>query len=488
MKKVTASLLIILFTVLVSITAGCMVKNIKTSDKTKTSNNAPQYPFPHYTEYAVTPMMPDKKNAKNIEDSIISLFRNILLNDLIIDSNSPQNKEEFRMVIRHSQEQEANEGSIKVSHINVSESQGYGMMIIAYIAGCEEKLNIPESNWILGSTSLKDYYDAMLRTVIAFPSIIAPHLFTWELFGFPAGENTNKTGYKTVKGVKTAPFTIDRKGGDSATDGDMDIIYSLLLADKQWGSGGKYNYIQIARDMLDDLWNYCVHDEYHTLLLGDWAKNSTYDTFASASRPSDFIISHLKVYKEADPAHNWQAVIDATYNIIKEIRESQNVAGSNNGLMPDFVIRGETGWEIPSENFIEDYDGDFSYNACRVPWRLGIDYLLYGNTAISNSSLYDLVIKPLDNFAINFTGGNPRKLGPLHMNGKPFSWTDPDLFAPPFLVTAAATGANQEWVNALWNFNGLTKYNRDTYGDYIKLLVMLTVSGCYWLPEKFTEN
>jgi len=461
-----------------------MVKNNKTAYKTKTSNNTPipQFPFPHYTKYAVSPMIPDNKTQKILEDNIIELFRNILLNDLIVDSNAPQNKDEFRMVIRHSQEEEVNEGAFKVSHINVSESQGYGMMIIVYMAGCEEKLNFSENNWIFGSKSLKDYYDAMLRTVMTFPSLIAPRLFTWELFGFTAdGENRN--GYKTVNGIKTAPFTSGREG-DCATDGDMDIIYSLILADRQWGSGGKYNYINIAKNMLDDLWKYCVHDKYHTLLLGDWAKNSANDVSANASRPSDFIISHLKTYKKVDPRNNWQAVIDATYNIIKEIRDGQNAAGNNNGLMPDFVTRGETGWEIPCENFIEDYDSDFSYNACRIPWRLGTDYLLYGNTAIGNSSLYDLIIKPLDDFAINYTGGSPEKLCPLFMNGKPFSWTDPDLFAPPFLVTAAATGANQEWVNALWNFNGLAKYNGDTYGDYIKLLVMLTVSGGYWLPEK----
>jgi hypothetical protein len=441
----------------------------------------PQHPFPYYTKYAVTPMMPDNKTKKISEDAIISLFRNILLNDLIIDSNAPQNKDEFRMVIRHSQELEENEKSVKASHINVSESQGYGMMIIAYMAGSEEKLKFSEDNWIFGSTNLKDYYDAMLRTVIAFPSVIAPSLFTWELFGFPA-DKRNRNGYKTLKGIKTAPFTPDNRESDCATDGDMDIIYSLILADRQWGSCGKYNYINIAKNMLNDLWKYCVHDKYHTLLLGDWAKNSDNDVSANASRPSDFIISHLKTYKEVDPEHNWQAVIDATYNLIKEIRDGQNAKGNNNGLMPDFVTRGKAGWEIPCENFIEDYDGDFSYNACRVPWRLGTDYLLYGNTTIGNSSLYDLIIKPLDDFAKNYTGGSPEKLGPLYMNGKPFDWTEPDLFAPPFLVTAAAAGINQEWVNALWNFSGLAKYNSDTYGDYIKLLVMLTVSGGYWKP------
>ncbi len=37
---------------------------------------------------------------------------------------------------------------------------------------------------------------------------------------------------------------------DSATDGDLDIAYSLLLAHKQWGSNGTVNYLKEAQDMI----------------------------------------------------------------------------------------------------------------------------------------------------------------------------------------------------------------------------------------------
>ena len=35
-------------------------------------------------------------------------------------------------------------------------------------------------------------------------------------------------------------FRIDGPESGSATDGDLDIAFALLLADKQWGSGGAY--------------------------------------------------------------------------------------------------------------------------------------------------------------------------------------------------------------------------------------------------------
>src|SRR5262245_66006088 len=42
------------------------------------------------------------------------------------------------------------------------------------------------------------------------------------------------------------------KDQDSATDGDMDIAYALLLADRQWGSNGKINYLEEARKIITD--------------------------------------------------------------------------------------------------------------------------------------------------------------------------------------------------------------------------------------------
>ena len=37
----------------------------------------------------------------------------------------------------------------------------------------------------------------------------------------------------------------------SATDGDMDIAYSLLLADKQWGSDGEIDYLKQGKKVID---------------------------------------------------------------------------------------------------------------------------------------------------------------------------------------------------------------------------------------------
>ena len=477
------SIIIGLFTL-----AGCkpqVIDDPETIDPGAIGNDYANYPFPQQAKYAIDPLLPSDKTLAEIDGMILNLFKQILLTDLIVDANGPQTKEEFRLVFRHYLEWEIEEGEIEVSHINVSESQGYGMMMLAYMAGCEDALQLGSQQWLFGCDKLQDYFDAMLRTVIAFPSITGEnnHLFTWELTGYPR-DGENQTGYKeTAAGFKTAPFTLDTKGGDSATDGDMDIIYALLLADKQWGSAGSYNYKQIALDMLEDFWKYCVHQEYYTLLLGDWANTVDEKVLRDATRTSDFIMSHLKVYAAVDKAHDWQKVIDATYEVIKEIRDAEIKKGRNNGLLPDFVVRSKGKWAVPKAGVLEgDEDNAFAYNACRIPWRLGTDYLLFGDTRIGDKSLAEYIIKPLDDFMRTYTKGDMEKMGPLFLSGKPMDWDDAETFAPELLVTAAGNGYDQDWVNQVWAYEGLKIYRGNNYGDYITLFSMLTAAGYYWLP------
>jgi len=466
--------------------AGCA-----TREGGETPEAAPaRFPFPQHAfdQFTVRPMMPGVVTPAEMDDMIIDLFRRILRNDLIVDSTGPQTRAGFRLVFRHVQDWEIQQG--RVSHITTSESHGYGMMILAYMAGSEERLGLFPHEWIFGG-NIKDYFDAMLRTLLAFPSDRS-RMMTWRLFGYRQingrpGIDFTWNGYRLVNGVKTAPFNRADWGANSATDGDMDIIYALILADRQWGSDGRYDYIGIARSMLAELWRHCVHPEYRTLLLGDWAAIGN-PVLRTATRTSDFIISHLKAFREIDPAHDWQSVIDATFNVVREIRDAQNAAGNANGLLPDFAIRESGRWTIPPGQILESpQDGAYNFNAVRVPWRLGTGYMLFGNAEIDDSTLFDYSIRPLDDFARAFHAGHGLgALGPLNMDGtRVHPWSASDLFAPPFAVTAAAVGYSQQWIDAFWGSaipGGMNEYRGDTYGDYIRLIVLLTLTGNYWCP------
>ncbi len=92
------------------------------------------------------------------------------------------------------------EGS--AAHYTVSEGQGYGMLIAVYMAGHD-----PEA---------RDVFDGLYRYARAHPSALTPNLMAWA-----QDEDCRHVG-----------------GDDSATDGDLDIAYALLLADRQWAAKG----------------------------------------------------------------------------------------------------------------------------------------------------------------------------------------------------------------------------------------------------------
>ena len=465
--RATASLSFALFSaVVLSLLTGC-------------ATGASPKLFPQYSSgsLAVAPLLPSTLDRDRINGMAVDLFVNILRNDLIVDSSGPQTADAFRLTFRGA------------SHVATSVSHGYGMLMLTYMAGSEDKLGFSTEDWILGSTNLKDYFDAMLRTVLQFPSA-GSDLFTGLLVGY---ENRAGGEYTQANGFKTAPFANNSGDSNSITDGDMDIIYSLILADRQWGSRGPHNYIGIARKMLAGLWENCVQRQHNFLLLGDWVNDSADSDLRNVTRTSSFMLSHLVAFKAVDSRHNWGAVIDACTGAIEEIRNSQNALGNRNGLLPDLLVFRDGGWEI-AQNITGAYDNAFAYNAVTVPWRLGTSYMLLGNVPVGSSTLYDSIIKPLDDFARTFTGGsNLSRLGPLQMNGTPI-WADPDLFVPPFAVTASVAGADQRWVDTFWGyapnprntdaFQGLGIYQGDAsyYGDYVRMLVLLAVSGNYWMP------
>jgi hypothetical protein len=446
----------------------------------------PNYPFPTRGNYAVEPMLASNRTEEERHGLMVGLLRDILLNNLIVDSNGPQERDSFRMVLQHS-------GHIEngIRNITTSETHGYGMMMLAYMAGSEEQLDLSPEQWRNGSENLKDYFDAMLRTVIAFPAASpGSALFTWKLTGRREDVKEEGDGKSYIgEGVnKTAHFT-RVSNGNSATDGDMDIIYALMLADRQWGDETKFSgrsYKDIAIKMLEHLWLYCVHIEFYTLQLGDWA-------WSSHTRPSDFILSHLKAYAEFDPGHDWQKVLDATLGVIKDIRDAENAAGRVNGLLPDFVIRGEGGWEVPPGRVLErNTDNCYSYNSCRVPWRLGTYYLLYGDTPIGDKSLYEYVIKPIELFSFEYSDGEIENFSQARMDGTRIGTNNPSLFAAPFLVTSAAAWRDQDWVDAYYGSweewrdgelieNKIGKWNGDHYGDYIQLLALIAANGYWWV-------
>jgi hypothetical protein len=482
--------------------------------------------------YNIKPMLPG--NPQEAERLMINLLVNILNNNLIFDSRSPLNTNDFRIVFEHHTDYPMGSyPGILEQHINVSESQGYGMLILSLMAGCEDALTAAEHTWRFGASSLKDYFDGMLRTVLDFQSPIrvnnrTTRQFSWEMFGYNTGKNETgftinddpnicTRGFRHIENntasAKIAPFAntpgggtgggggttdYNQNGTTSAADGDMDIIYSLIIAGNQWGNNGRYNYRELALEMLEGFWRSVIHENYRTLLLGDWIssnQSSVNNMLRNGTRASDFMLGHLQVFKDFDPNHNWQEVINATLNVISDIRDGLHDSGSpNNGLLPDFAVKMSPGerWIPAPANFLEGPDdGRYSWNSCRIPWRLGTAYLLYGNMPmtgnLSNPSLLTYSIKPLNDYAKARISDRSTMCGldinyDLNSTLASSSQSAYPGFAAPFLVTATAMGDDQRWVDDFWAYPGLSNFQNNWYADYHKLIIMLTASGNFWKP------
>src|SRR5213076_2333971 len=62
---------------------------------------------------------------------------------------------------------------------------------------------------------------------------------------------------------------------DSATDGDLDVAFSYLLADQQWGSAGSVNYLAEAKKRIAAVQASEIVTGTHITNLGDSASEDT---------------------------------------------------------------------------------------------------------------------------------------------------------------------------------------------------------------------
>lgn len=324
----------------------------------------------------------------------------------------------------------------------VSEGQGYGMMIAALMAGHE--------------SSAKSMFDRLYRYYVAHPSVINENLMSWA--------------------QDSACANIDSLGSASATDGDVDAAYGLLLADAQWGSDGDIDYLGEARRIIGAILASEIQPA-NTILFGDWVADSTHQ-YWNATRSSDFITGHFKAFAAAAGETRWNDVADKAYAIVEHLQTNHS---PQTGLLPDFVVDAAGATPRPAPpNYLEgENDGQFSYNACRTPWRLATDYLISGDARARSA------VRRLNAWIRAASGGNPQSItSGYSLDGTPLNSDVEVGFIAPFMVAAAVepeSGTNQPWLDALWD-EVAGRPPEEYYADSIKLLSMLVVSGNWFTP------
>lgn len=324
--------------------------------------------------------------------------------------------------------------------LTVSEAHGYGMLALVHKADRD-----PDARRL---------FDGMTAFYRAHPSASGPGLMAW-----------NQT-----RDCRDGP-----DGGDmSATDGDLDVALSLLIADRRWG-GYRNLFLQaqeaiLERDATPD----------GMMRLGDWATDGDY---ATASRSSDFMPGSFAAFAGEDGADGdrWQEIRDRGYQVWGRL--SREFAGGT-GLVPDFLTGLPDSPHPAVAFFLEgENDGGFSWNALRFPWRLSLDLLATGDTRAKTH------LQTLNRWIQSETARDPMRIaatyrldGSVAEDHTTGSAAFIAMFAAASLGGSGNPAADQAWSDALWSaLVSRPLGDEDYYGNTLKLLAMIALAEL-WEP------
>lgn len=320
----------------------------------------------------------------------------------------------------------------------VSEAHGYGMLTTVLMAGHD--------------ANAQTIFDGMYQYYRAHPATApaANRLLAWK----------QDSGCNNIEGAS------------SASDGDLDVAHSLLMADRQWGSCGPINYMAEALAMIAQIKQYDLNSTYKYVKLGNWATTGNH---LNSTRSSDFMPDHYRSFAWASGDAAWTGLINHTYYLVSA------TAHATTGLMPDFIASPLSN-PVPAPPFFLEADGDgkYNWNACRDPWRLATDYLVSGDARAKAA------IDKMSNWVKTAPiSGNPANVrAGYELNGTALVTYSDAGFTAPFAAGAMADAANQTLINSFWaNAQVSGAGTSGYYGDSIKLLSMIVLTGNWWAPE-----
>ena len=394
---------------------------------------AQSVPFPHHTQYTAGTIKPDTNSQAQMDSSVEQFYTKWKKHYI------RYTKDKRGAYVYCNADGLWRGGNKSANSVSLSEGHGYGMMIMVLMAGYDQDAHI--------------IFDKMATYFKTHPSNINHHLMAWD---------------------QTADSVINEHNSDDATDGDMDIAYAFLMADKQWGSLGKYNYLQEAKDIINALKQTNLNPETHTMIMGDFTEKG--EPYYNDTRTSDFIPGHLRAFAKTTRDSSWMITLNKGFNLLAFMQKRYSPAA---GLFPDFIKACNKVPKPAGPYFIEKkIDGDYSYNACRIPWRLASDYLVNGDPKDA------ALLRPINKWISNRTKNDPEKIRDgYNLDGKPIIGASGDniVFIAPFGVGAMIDKKNQTFVNRIWDYAiHEVMSDEEYYGNTVKLLCMIVMSGNWW--------
>ena len=166
---------------------------------------------------------------------------------------------------------------------------------------------------------------------------------------------------------------VEEGGMNTASDADQDIALALIFAYKRWN---QEHYLKQAIQILNDIWKQeviTVNGKYY-LLAGNWAKSEPQPTV----NPSYFSFAAYPIFADVDLTHPWLELRESSYDVLEEATLSNLDFDESANIPPDWVnLELTTGKVLPVLH--GDKDTNFSDDAYRIIWRVGLDWKWHKN-------------------------------------------------------------------------------------------------------------
>lgn len=153
----------------------------------------------------------------------------------------------------------------------------------------------------------------------------------------------------------------------SATDGDIDVAYALIVAHSKWGG----NYLEEAKKVIGVIKEavFVICDSLIVLSPG-YSEVSPEGPLWGGCELTDiqyYTPAFFRLFAQVTGDEDWNKLAEDTYILLNR------AAHPETGLVPDWQdVNGKPGGNSTRCNY-------YSYDACRVPWRIALDYLWNGN-------------------------------------------------------------------------------------------------------------
>jgi endo-1,4-beta-D-glucanase Y len=230
-------------------------------------------------------------------------------------------------------------------------------------------------------------------------------------------------------------------GSGSASDGDEDMAFALLMAAAQWSS---VDYYQAGTAMVAAMYGHSLGGD-GAIYPGDTggAMGLLY--------PDYFSPAYYRVFAKVGSANWVNTVIPHGYTVLATV-------GATDGLVPNST----------NNNMLTPVTGTYGYDSCRTPWRIAMDYCFNGT---AEAKAY------LDKIGPFFTNIGAANIGDGYnvTNGMQTSGNHNMAFIGPAGV--AGMGGYQALLDGAFTFGVAGAGDNAYFTNSLRAVTMLMMSG-----------